>query len=549
MTMNGFFLMTLAVALSMMLIPLAKRLAPRLGMVDMPDPRKVHHAPVPRVGGWGITIGSLVPLVLVFQANPLLQSFAAGGLILFAFGLWDDAKQVSHWIKFIGQLLAVAVVVYHGELYVSRIPFIDSFTLSPAAGKAFTVFALVGVINAINHSDGLDGLASGESMLSLIAMAFLGYLSGNALVIGIALATIGGTLGFLRYNTHPARVFMGDAGSQFLGFTLGVLLVYLTQVAYPTTSAALPLLLLGLPIADITAVLYQRISGGMHWFKATRNHIHHRLLNLGFSHFQTVVIIYSIQALLVVGAVLMRYQSDYLIAGVYLAVVTALFAALIVAERHNWKLDPQRSAVGRLQLPAPMRALAGNKTLRSVPLMTITLVVPMFMLFGALSVEAIPSDFGAVAGVLAALVVTQMLRRRAAGSLIMRAALYVTAAFSAYLLVTYPGAAGPVTQKLADTMVFVLAAALGIFIRFLSERKFSTTPTDFLVAFGLVALVLFNRSSPGANATTQFVTYAIVLFYGCEVISERVASRWHVLNWAALATLTIAGVRGLWLGA
>ena len=545
--MNGFFVMTLAVALSMMLIPVAKRLAPRLGMVDMPDPRKVHSQPVPRVGGWGITIGSLVPLVLVFQSDPLLQSFAAGGLILFAFGLWDDAKQVSHWIKFVGQLMAAGLVVYHGDLYVARLPFFDAMMLDPAVGKPFTVFALVGVINAINHSDGLDGLASGESMLSLIAIAFLGYLCGNALVIGMALATIGGTLGFLRYNTHPARVFMGDAGSQFLGFTLGVLLVYLTQVAFPTTSAALPLLLLGLPIADIIAVLYQRISGGMHWFKATRNHVHHRLLSLGFSHFQTVVIIYSIQALLVVGAVLMRYQSDYLIAAVYFGVIAALFTALTVAERRNWKLDPLRSPMP-MQLPAPVKRLAENQTVRRVPLIIITVVVPVFMLFGALSVEAIPSDFGAVAAVLAALVLAQMLAGRAAGSLIMRASLYVAAAFSAYLLVTYPGVAGPLTNRLADTMVFVLAAALGIFVRFFSDRKFSTTPTDFLVAFGLVALVLFNRSGTEANATTQFVTYAIVLFYGCEVISERVASRWHVLNWAAFATLTIAGVRGLWPG-
>jgi len=546
--MNGFFVMTLAVALSMMLIPIAKKLAPRLGMVDMPDPRKVHSAPVPRVGGWGITIGSLVPLVLVFQSDPLLQSFVAGGLILFAFGLWDDAKQVTHWIKFVGQILAAGLVVYHGDLYIARVPFFDSMLLDPAIGKPFTIFALAGVINAINHSDGLDGLASGETMLSLIAIAFLGYLCGNALVIGVALATIGGTLGFLRYNTHPARVFMGDAGSQFLGFTLGVLLVYLTQVAYTTTSAALPLLLLGLPMADIIAVLYQRIRGGMNWFKATRNHVHHRLLSLGFSHFQAVVIIYSVQAVLVVGAVLMRYQSDYLVAAAYFAVIIALFTGLIVVERRNWKLEPQRSAAQR-PLPAPVQRLAGNKTLRSLPLLTITIVVPMFMLFGALSVQAIPSDFGAVAAVLAALMLAQMLSGRANGSLIMRASLYVTAAFSAYLLVTYPGDAGPLTHRLADAMVFVLAAALGIFIRFLAERKFSTTPTDFLVAFGLVALVLFNRSGSEANATTQFVTYAIVLFYGCEVISERVASRWHVLNWAALATLTIAGVRGLWLGA
>ena len=177
MAMNGFFVMILAVALSMVLIPLAQRVAPRLGMLDMPDPRKVHSAPVPRVGGWGITVGSLVPLILVFQSDPLMQSFAAAGLVLFAFGLWDDARQVSHWIKFVGQLLAAGLVVYHGDLYISRIPFFDSVVLSPAIGQPFTMFALVGVINAINHSDGLDGLASGESMLSLIAIAFLGYLS------------------------------------------------------------------------------------------------------------------------------------------------------------------------------------------------------------------------------------------------------------------------------------------------------------------------------------------------------------------------------------
>jgi len=544
---NGFFLLTLAAALSMLMIPLARRLAPRLGMVDMPDPRKVHSVPVPRIGGWGITVGSLVPLFLVFELDPLLQSFVAGGLILFAFGLWDDSRQIGHWTKFVGQLLAAGLVVYHGDLYVTRIPFFDTLTLASEIGRPFTVFALVGVINAINHSDGLDGLASGESLLSLMAIAFLGYLADSALVVGMALATIGGTLGFLRYNTHPARVFMGDTGSQFLGFTLGVLLVYLTQVAYTSASAALPLLLLGLPVADILAVLYQRIRGGMNWFKATRNHVHHRLLNLGFTHFQTVVMIYSIHAALVVSSVLMRYQSDVVVGATYLAVITALFSALILAERRNWKF--RTDATGRGGHPALLERLASNKALRSLPLTTITIMVPVFMLLGALSVEVIPSDFGAVASVLAALVLIQMLSGRAAGSLVMRAVIYVTAAFSAYLFVTYPGATGTLTLKLADAMIFILAAALGLFIRFFAERRFSTTPTDFLVAFGVVALVLFNRSGISANTTTQFVTYAIVLFYGCEVITERMASRWHLLNWAALATLAIAGYRGLWHGA
>src|SRR6185295_15494275 len=122
------------------------------------------------------------------------------------------------------------------------------------------------------------------------------------------------------------------------------------------------------------------------------------------------------------------------------------------------------------------------------------LVVAMFMLLGALSVQAIPSDFGAVATGLAALMLTQMVRGRATVSLPMRAAIYATAAFSAYLLVTYPGGAGPVTLRLADLMMVMLAVALAVFIRFFSEKKFSTTPTDFLVAFGLAVLVLFNRA-------------------------------------------------------
>ena len=169
--MNPFFLLTVGVAVSMAVVPLAIRLAPALGMIDLPDPRKVHSTPIPRVGGWGIVIGSLVPLVVLQNFTPLVQSFVIGGLTLFLYGLWDDARQISHWIKFVGQIFAAALVVYYGGLYVTHFPFLIDQPLDPAIGKPFTVFAMIGMINAINHSDGLDGLAGGESMLSLIAIA------------------------------------------------------------------------------------------------------------------------------------------------------------------------------------------------------------------------------------------------------------------------------------------------------------------------------------------------------------------------------------------
>ncbi|MBI3440555.1 MAG: undecaprenyl/decaprenyl-phosphate alpha-N-acetylglucosaminyl 1-phosphate transferase, partial [Proteobacteria bacterium] len=228
---------------------------------------------------------------------------------------------LGHYVKFVGQFLAVIVVVYYGNLYVTYLPFLDA-ELTATIGKPFTVFAMVGVINALNHSDGLDGLAGGMSLLSLSAIAYLAYLvdegAARNITILIALATIGGVIGFLRYNTHPARVFMGDGGSQFLGFTSGFLTVYLMEKVNPALSPALPALILGLPIIDILAVFVQRIYHGMNWFRASKNHIHHRLLQLGFDHYEAVVIIYSVQIVLVACAIMLPYEPDLLIAPLYL---------------------------------------------------------------------------------------------------------------------------------------------------------------------------------------------------------------------------------------
>src|SRR5262245_45064652 len=120
---NPFLLLTLAVGVSMLVIPLLMRAAPQLGLLDLPDPRKVHASPVPRVGGWGIALGALAPLLLSFQLGPMLQAYVAGVVILFAFGVWDDARQLGHWTKFTGQVLAVSIVVFYGDLYVTRLPF------------------------------------------------------------------------------------------------------------------------------------------------------------------------------------------------------------------------------------------------------------------------------------------------------------------------------------------------------------------------------------------------------------------------------------------
>jgi UDP-GlcNAc:undecaprenyl-phosphate GlcNAc-1-phosphate transferase len=542
--MNPLFQLTLAAAVSMLIIPLARRWAPRLGLVDMPDPRKVHTVPIPRVGGWGITLGSLLPLVLVLWPDPLVQSFVIGCLILFAFGIWDDARAIGHWPKFLGQLAAVGVVVYYGHLWVARMPFVDA-PIPAEFGKPFTVFALIGVINAINHSDGLDGLAGGETILSLIALAILGYMSGSTLVLSLSLATVGGIFGFLRYNSHPAYVFMGDCGSQVLGFTLGFLVVLLTQRANTAVSAALPLLILGLPIADILSVLYQRIRARMNWFKATRNHVHHRLLQLGFDHYETVVIIYSVQAALVVSAVLARYESDTAVALIWATGVTALFFALSLAERRGWHVRRADSAESKLT--RAIAALKASGAVLQASLLVITIITPGVMLLTALWVARVPSDFAVAAAVLAVVVAMQLLWPRTVQPLVLRLAIYATAIFPAYLMISYPGAVPQLVQSLTTAVIVVLGVAIACYVRFSAEQRFGTTPTDYLIVCGVVALTVFGAIEVNSRAAVEAILFATVLMYACEIIvggaSDTASHR--VLQFSTLGTLLIITLRGV----
>jgi UDP-GlcNAc:undecaprenyl-phosphate/decaprenyl-phosphate GlcNAc-1-phosphate transferase len=542
-------LSTLAAAVSLLVIPLMWRLAPRLGLVDLPGPRKVHKVPVPRVGGWGITIGSLVPLLLWLKFDPPLVSFVVGILILFGFGIWDDLRNIGHWSKFLGQLLSAGVVVYYGDLYVARLPFLDGVILNAAVGKPLTMFALIGVINAINHSDGLDGLAAGESMLSLIGLAILGYLADSVAVMSVALAMMGGILGFLRYNSHPARVFMGDAGSQVLGFALGFLTVYLTQRADTALSAALPLLLLGVPVADILIVLCKRIRARINWFRASRNHAHHRLLDLGFAHYQTVIIIYSIHAALVFAAVILRYESDLRVTATYLALMIALFAGLIIAERRGWRAlihhahgsDGMNSASGRLKT---------IRLLRELPQHLISLAAPALMLLGSMWVAHVPREIGVVAAVFAALLAVELwlARARPLRTRVVRVSMYVAAIASAYLIVSYPGHAAERAVEVGTmAVVAALVVAIGAYVRFANDAKFDTTPTDFLIIFALLVLIVLAGidASAGSRALVEVVVYAVVLLYSCEVLIGRTVQRWNGFNMAALAALAVMAVRGL----
>ena len=533
-----------ALVLSMVVIPIMVRLAPRLGMIDQPDPRKVHATPIPRVGGVGIFIGAMVPIVLLLPIDQTLVAFTFGALVLFGFGVMDDCKELGHYVKFIGQFIAVIAVVYYGDVFVTWLPFMGGEPVSEAVGKLFTVIAMVGMINAINHSDGLDGLAGGVSLLSLGGIVYLAYLAGGTTVSIIALSTVGGLLGFMRFNTHPARIFMGDGGSQFLGYTLGVLAVLLTQEVNPVLSPALPLLLLGLPIADILAVFAQRIYHKMNWFRASRNHIHHRLLDLGFHHYESVVGIYSVQALLVLCAVMMPYESDVMILVTYLGVVSSVFIFLYMAERSGWHVREEHDGA---ILDEVIESATKSPGFLAVPFGVVLYGISAFLIAGAFVSTTIPVDFTLAAAGLLALLVLRLMMGSRVWYLPLRLLSYVTVVFVVYLLNTYQPAQLSGFDPITYIFFGVLVVAIALSIRLEEAKVFNVTPMDYLIALVVLGIAVLAKGDIVDAGMMAIALKAIIMFYGCEVILTRMKSRWNVFTVSVLVSLLIISVRGAML--
>jgi len=529
-----------AAVISMAIIPLMMRVAPFLGMIDLPSGRKVHEAPVSRVGGIGIVVGALLPLVFWLPGDDLLRAFLFGSAVLLLFGAADDARDLGHYVKFVGQGIAVVSVVYFGDLWVTRFPFLDE-PLPAAIGKPFTVFAMIGVINAMNHSDGLDGLASGEALLSLIAIVYLSLLAGgDQYATAVAMVTIGGLFGFLRFNTHPARVFMGDSGSQFLGFTLGFLAVLLTQRVNTAVSPALVLLLIGLPIVDILAVLFLRVKGRMNWFRATRNHIHHRLMDRGFAHYETVVIIYLIQTLLVASGILLRYASDWALVALYLTVCSSIFIILTIAERSGWKSG---GSTVTAPFSAALNAFRESAALRKLPQYIVWLAVPVFMIGGVMATAEVPRDFAIISAVLFIVLFAELLFGRHKQSIILRGIIYVTVVFLTYLLTTYPAVDATVMQRGEVIFYSILALGVGLTIRYSREIVFHTTPTDYLLVFIVLAIGILPGEVFAGNQIATGLIKAVILIYACELLLLAGSRKWDPLSASTLIALGwLAGV-------
>ena len=436
-------------------------------------------------------------------------------------------------------------MVFYGDLYITNFPFMGLEPLSKPVGITVTVIAMVGMINAINHSDGLDGLAGGESLLSLLVIAVLAYQADSEfseMAVILACGSIGGILGFLRFNTHPAKVFMGDSGSQFLGFTLGFLAILLTQRVNTALSPAIPALILGLPVIDILAVFWLRASSGMNWFRATRNHIHHRLLNLEFAHHEAVVAIYTVQGIFVVAAVFLRYEADWLIVSVYLGVCALIFLSLTLAERSGWHVRRQGEAS---LLTRRIRQFRIFDVLLMGQTGIIGLCMLVYLIGISLFCSEVPRDFSIIAAVMFFVLGLELVSARRHNPVITRVISFATAVFVVYLGIQYP------PQFLIDNvfiekLFFPLLAGIVLFsVKYGRHMTFRTTPTDYLGLLMALALGFFPEQEFREIYLSEIVIKSVILFYGGELLLHRAKDHLNTLNLISLVALGILAMRGI----
>jgi UDP-GlcNAc:undecaprenyl-phosphate GlcNAc-1-phosphate transferase len=539
-----------AMSITMALIPVLQRFAGRLQVLDLPDPRKVHTHPIPRVGGIAMVVGALVPLLIWLGGDPLLAAYLVAALLLVAEGVWDDRVALGYRPKLAAQVVAALIIVKWGGVLIHSVTLTDRIELPDSLAIALTMLFIVGVTNAINLSDGLDGLAGGTTLLSFCAIALLALTAQVPFAATVAITIAGSILGFLRYNTYPARIFMGDGGSQFLGFTVATLSVLLTQGDPAPFSAALPVLLLGLPILDTLMVMVQRVAEGRSPFAADKNHIHHKLLAMGFDHHEAVIVIYGLQAALFLAAWYMRFESDVLILLAFGLFAAAVLGLMFAADRLHWHWRQPRQPTARTSLVArQLRWLREPGRLPRWSLLASALGAAAYAGSVVLFCREVPSDVGwLAAAILLVLVAAEGARRVGSWApWVAQGALYVGVVMVVFLDLRYP-APGKLPAQVEAAFFAILAASVVLSFRITAERRFRLTSLDVIVIFVALALPNLPGSLASSRALGLSALILLVLFYTTELLFNHSAATRRWLAVCAGLLLAIIAARG-WIGA
>ena len=284
---------------SLILIPLAKKVANHVGAIDVPNARKVHSKPMARMGGIAIFGAFLLGYILYGDITTQMISILIGAFIMFVVGMLDDIKPIRASHKFLVQTVAAVIVVVYGQIYFDKITFLGlNLEFNLTFSYLLSILFIVAISNAINLIDGLDGLAGGISSIYFLTISVICIILGKFMGLDLILSLImlGSTLGFLAWNFPPAKIFMGDSGSLFLGFMISVIALVSFKVA-TLTSFVIPIVILAIPIFDTVLAIFRRLLKGESIGAPDKAHFHHQLLKLKFSSRVSIILIYLINLL------------------------------------------------------------------------------------------------------------------------------------------------------------------------------------------------------------------------------------------------------------
>ena len=541
-----FSTLFLSMFITISITPLFKWYAVKINAVDMPGERKIHKQPTPRIGGVALALGALIPLLCWTHMDRFMISiFISSGIIVF-FGVWDDIKSLRYHVKFAGQVVAALIVIFYGgvqvqnssELFAGSMVFYIIFILP------LTFVFIIGVTNAINLSDGLDGLAGGISVLTFAGIGCLAYLCDNTTILIICVAVVGAVLGFLRFNTFPAIIFLGDAGSQLLGFLAAVLSLSLVQNNHPY-SPALPLLLVGFPVLDTLAVMTKRIMAKASPFKGDEQHFHHRLIHLGFYHTEAVFCIYVFQMIIITSAIIFRFYSEWSIIFLYLLFSLGIIYGFMILE--NAGKGIVRSIFFDNFIKHKLKFLKEKKIFIKVSFKLICTSIPLLLLITTCIPIWIPIYFSYTAIVMSLLILSSMFFLKKWLGSILRFTIYVVAPCLVFISEADTASWLNFRMEVAYDILFGLFIFCVILVLKLTKRQkgFKPTSMDFLILFIalIVPKITINNFENGSMELVAVKTIFFIFSY--EVIIGELRGELNRLGLLTAAAFVVIFARGI----
>jgi len=512
------------------LVLLFMKVATRLGiMLDQPNSRKVHREPIPRTGGPAVIVGALLPMIVLYKGDEVILGLCLGSVCILVTGIIDDLLNLNYKWKFFGQSLAAIVTLLISGIRLHTFGQVwQGFPLDfGLLSLPLSISFLVATTNMINLSDGLDGLAGGICFLIFSAVGFLAYFQDDWRLVYLCLCILGAISGFLRYNNHPAVVFMGDTGSQFLGFTAGISLLLLTQ-ARTAYSPFIPLYLIGIPLIDTTMVIFERLRQGRPIFKADKSHIHHKLLRLGLRHNESVMVIYALQLGMILVALTGRYADG--------AVLLVSFVCLTGLSIYLFGLG--------LRIPGVLNSANRNSNLttgnvrrndsrifssKMISIMTwygLTCILILFYFISPLLLGLVPKAVGLFSFCMIVCLLLFNRLNNSYVSLILMISFYFLGFY--YVFFTEYSQISFYTPFQYRIHYNVLFSILGMsyIIHVISTRKsISFTTNDFLMLMVVIFLFFLPRDYIWTNHIRSIAVKSFLIFICIELVFERLKTK------------------------